>query len=60
VQLRPMLCKGPVVLDREFTFLCGAIERDGTLVPKNCKQKAQENRRILLSDSNRRRHEGVV
>jgi hypothetical protein len=59
VQLRPMLCKGPFDMRREFTFLIGAIEKDRVLVPKNCKEKAQENRSILIACPDRRRHEGV-
>jgi hypothetical protein len=60
MQLRPLLCKGPWIMDREFTFLIGAIEKDRVLLPKDCKERAQENRRILLADQSRRRHEGVV
>jgi hypothetical protein len=29
--LRPMLCRGPVDTDGEFTILIGAIEKDGVL-----------------------------
>jgi hypothetical protein len=60
VQLRPMLCRGPFVVSEEFTFLCGAIERDGKLIPKDWKKRAQNHRAILLADPRRRRHEGVV
>jgi hypothetical protein len=60
VQLRPMLCKGPFMMDREFTFLCGAVEKDRELVPKDWKRKAQGNREIVIADPKRRRHEGVV
>jgi hypothetical protein len=60
VQLRPMLCKGPFAMDEEFTFLCGAIEKDRKLVPKDCKEKAQRHREILIAEPIRRRHEGVV
>jgi hypothetical protein len=60
VQLRPMLCKGPILLDREFTFLCGAVEKDGKLIPKDWKKRAQCNRKIVIADPKRRRHEGVV
>lgn len=60
VQLRPMLCKGPLLMDREFTFLCGAVEKDGELVPKDCRQRAQDNRDIVIADPTRRRHEGVI
>jgi hypothetical protein len=60
VQLRPLLCKGPFVMAREFTLLFGAIEKDGVLEPVDCKKRAQENRSILVADRTRRRHEGVV
>lgn len=59
VQLRPMLCRGPVVMQWEFTFLLGAIEKDGALRPKEWKSLAQNNLKILLADPKRRRHEGV-
>jgi hypothetical protein len=60
MQLRPLLCKGPWIMDSEYTFLLGAIEKDRVLIPKDCKERAQENRRILLADRNRRRYEGVI
>ena len=60
VQLRPMLCKGPWIMEWEFTFLFGTIERDRMLHPKDWKDRAQENREILLVNPNRRRHEGVI
>lgn len=60
VQLRPMLCKGPFAMDEEITFLCGAIERDGVLDPKDCKLRAQERRKTLLAEPDRRRNEGVI
>jgi hypothetical protein len=59
VQLRPMACKGPVDLDREYTILLGWIERDNRRVPNEVKAKAQQNRVILLSNPNRRRHERI-
>jgi hypothetical protein len=60
VQLRPMLCKGPALMDREFTFLCGAIEKDRELIPKDWKKRAQVNREIVIADPKRRRHEGII
>ena len=32
VQLRPMLCRGPIEIDKEFTLLLGACEVGGKLV----------------------------
>jgi len=60
IQLRPMLCKGPLAMDREFTFLFGAVEKDRELIPRDCKQRARDNRAIVIADSTRRRHEGVI
>jgi hypothetical protein len=60
VQLRPMLCKGPWILNWEYTFLFGTIEKNGALTPKDWKDRAQENRNILLGDPKRRRNEGVI
>jgi hypothetical protein len=48
------------MLEREFTFLCGAVEKDGKLIPKDWKKRAQDNREIVIADPKRRRHEGVV
>jgi hypothetical protein len=58
VQLRPMVCYGPF-LETEVTLLLGAIEKDFKLVPSNCKEKAQENRDIVIADRTRRRRERV-
>lgn len=60
VQLRPMLCRGPILMDREFTLLCGTVEKDGDLRPKDWKDKAQDHREIVIADSKRRRHEGII
>ncbi|HEV3279398.1 MAG TPA: hypothetical protein VG860_21585 [Terriglobia bacterium] len=61
VQLRPMLCRGPVKNDQEFTFLIGATERDWEYVPSNAPKEAENRRLEVLADSkNRRRaHEKV-
>ena len=42
VQLRPMLCKGPINHENEFTLLIGATERDFCLVPDKADEKANE------------------
>jgi hypothetical protein len=58
VQLRPLLCRGPIHNDREFTLLCGATERDYELVPSDAVQQAERNREIVLPNhERRRRHE---
>jgi hypothetical protein len=54
VQLRPHLSEGPINNDSEFTFLCGAVERDGELEPLDVADRAAANRLIILHDANRR------
>ena len=57
VQLRPLLCRGPVSNDTEYTFLLGAVETGGKL-PLGCEEKAKDNRAVVVNDANRRtRHE---
>jgi len=53
VMLRPMLCRGPFDLHGEYTLLLGAVESGGKL-PEGAKQKAAENRELLLADPSRR------
>ena len=60
VQLRPMVCKGPFDMSKEFTLLHGAIEKDKKLIPEDVKSRAQSNRTILIGSPMRRRHEGVI
>lgn len=60
VQLRPMLCFGPVNPKAEITLLVGAIEKGFKLIPSTCIADAQENRKILIADPSRRRHEPVA
>jgi len=60
VQLRPMVCKGPFDMSKEFTLLHGAIEKDNKLIPEDAKSRAQSNRAILIVSPMRRRHEGVI
>lgn len=59
VQLRPMACKGPISIDREYTILLGWIERNNERVPNAVKIKAQQNRAILMRNPDRRRRERI-
>jgi hypothetical protein len=52
-QLRPMCCRGPFG-PNEYTILCGAVEKDNQLIPKDAKQRAQENLQFLKADPSRR------
>lgn len=54
VQLRPMLCKGPVDNDAEFTILKEATEKNSRLIPPTAVEIAQERREIILADPCRR------
>jgi hypothetical protein len=60
VQLRPLLCRGPINNDAEYTLLLGATERDRKLTPR-AKEQAELNRaQVLASPSTRRtRHERI-
>jgi len=53
VQLRPMLCRGPISNESEYTFLLGAVETGGQL-PPGSKEKAENHRALVLGDANRR------
>jgi hypothetical protein len=55
VALRPMLCKGPVDKDGEFTLLLGAVERDGKLVPGNAVSQAESRRQKVIANPRQRR-----
>ena len=60
VQLRPMLCKGPINIENEFTLLIGAKEIGGKLTPTGVVDKANTRKETVLNDSNRRKeHERV-
>jgi hypothetical protein len=61
VALRPLLCKGPINNDPEFTLLKGAFERDGEWVPSKAREIAVDRRQEVINDSNARRcpHEVV-
>lgn len=53
VMLQPMLCRGPIDPDTEYTLLLGAIEKGGNL-PRGSMQQAEENRQTVLHDPSRR------
>lgn len=55
VQLRPLLCRGPIANATEFTLLCGAKEVGWKLTPKGVLVEAVERRRIVIKDPTTRR-----
>lgn len=54
VALRPLLCKGPISNDEEFTLLKGAIEKDRQWVPFDAPTIASTRRLDVIADSARR------
>ncbi|MEQ1637813.1 MAG: hypothetical protein ABL903_14105 [Methylococcales bacterium] len=54
VQLRPMLCKGPIDNEKEYTLLIGAMERDSKLVPDKADQIANERKQTIIKNFTRR------
>jgi len=54
IQLRPMLCKGPINNETEFTLLIGATERDFCLVPDKADEKADARKTVIIENNNRR------
>ena len=56
VALRPLLCRGPVNMQgREYTLLCGAIERDRKFIPSNAIAIAEERRELVIKEPLKRR-----
>ena len=56
VQLRPMLCQGPIDLHGEYTLLAGAREVGGKLRPENVVALALDRRgHITVDGGNKRR-----
>ena len=55
VQLRPILCRGPIEPNAEYTLLVGAVERGNRWSPPNAPERAMANRQTILDDPQRRR-----
>lgn len=54
-ELRPLLCKGPIDNDAEFTLLKGASEVEGAWCPRNAREVAASRRQEVIEDVNGRR-----
>jgi hypothetical protein len=54
--LRPMLCKGPIAMDTEYTMLIGAIEVNSVLDIDA--EDAESRRSEIIEDPTRRRING--
>lgn len=61
VHLRPLLCKGPIYSDEEYTLLKGALEVGSKFQPKNAPTIANNNKNEVVNDHEKRRtkHERV-
>ena len=60
IQLRPMVCKGPINIEKEFTLLIGAIEKQDKLQPKKADQIADKRKKDVIKDEKRRtKHERI-
>ena len=61
VQLRPLLCEGPVDTQSEYTMLIGAIEKAWKWVPRGAPDTANSRKQEIIVDPKNRRikHERV-
>lgn len=62
VQLRPLLCNGPINVEKEYTLLMGAKEIGSKWVPKSAPTLANTKKQAVINDPNDRRikHERVL
>jgi hypothetical protein len=59
VMLRPMLCRGPIKNDEEYTILLGTTERDWKL-PAGSEEQADQRRTVVKNNPSRRKiHERI-
>lgn len=61
VQLRPLLCNGPIDVKKEYTLLMGAKEIGSKWVPKDAPSLAKTKKEAVIKDPTHRRtkHERV-
>ena len=60
IQLRPLLCKGPIDNNSEYTLLVGAIEIQWQFEPPDAETRAAINRQAIIDNPLRRcNHERV-
>ena len=60
VQLRPMLCKGPILINREYTLLAGAKEVGSKLLPKGVELDAKSRKEEVMRDHENRRCRNAI
>jgi len=54
VTLRPLLCRGPINMEREFTLLVGAFEQNRRFDPPSAPDDADQCREEITEDPSRR------
>lgn len=59
VQLRPLLCEGPIAVGDEFTLLCGATEIGSKLYPKGVLDTASTRKQQVIASPDTRRVQHV-
>lgn len=60
-KLRPLICKGPIDNESEYTLLVGAKEIQWQMDPSDAEQQAANNRQAIIDNPLRRcRHERVT
>jgi len=62
VQLRPLLCRGPIKGEQAFTLLIGATEKGSILLPKGAEKDADSRKSEVIKDPKNRRkaHERIA
>jgi hypothetical protein len=55
IMLRPLLCRGPINNDVEYTLLAGAKEENFNLVPEDAPEVAENRRAEVIGDPSNRR-----
>lgn len=62
VQLRPLLCRGPINIRQEYTLLMGAKEIGSEWSPKDAPKTANSKRQLVITSpsTGRIKHERVV
>jgi hypothetical protein len=61
VQLRPLLCDGPINIGNEYTLLVGAIEKGDRFMPPKADLTANKNKNAVIGDhkARRQKHERI-
>jgi hypothetical protein len=55
IMMRPLLCRGPISNDTEYTLLAGAREENFKLIPADAPKQAERRRQQIIDDPINRR-----